>query len=256
MGMTRRRAVLLMAAAPTAIASAGHLASAAPEQPDSAGAPSPSDQFTEPPGPLTEAELELLSEAALAARTNSVSELVCDPRFMLLHPHPAFRGLIQGVAREGDLRLAGDAEPGERIIASGRVVTQDGHGIVGAVMYAYQTSAKGWYSDRAAHIRASNGDDRHARLFGYLRTAEDGAFEIHTVRPGGYPHASLPAHIHVAVERPGFRLMVTELLFSDDPRLTPESRQRAVRNGFVVAEPELGRGGITRYRYSIALSPA
>jgi len=30
-------------------------------------------------------------------------------------------------------------------------------------MYFYQTSAKGWYSDRAAHVKAVAGDAKHAR---------------------------------------------------------------------------------------------
>jgi protocatechuate 3,4-dioxygenase beta subunit len=45
----------------------------------------------------------------------------------------------------------------------------------------------------------NEGDRRHARLFGYLRTDENGKFEFSTVKPKGYPNSTLPAHIHIEI---------------------------------------------------------
>jgi len=37
--------------------------------------------------------------------------------------------------------------------------------------------------------------------FGYAKTDTSGKFEIHTVKPSGYPQSELPAHIHVEVPK-------------------------------------------------------
>lgn len=128
--------------------------------------------------------------------------------------------------------------------------------IAGAVAYVYHTSAKGWYSDKAAHIRAWSGDTRHARLFGYLKTDEDGSFEVRTIRPGGYPRSTLPQHIHLEIEADGYAPLVTELLFDDDPCLTAELRDRAKREGFLIATLSAGLNNKPTFRYTVKLKKA
>jgi protocatechuate 3,4-dioxygenase beta subunit len=127
-------------------------------------------------------------------------------------------------------------EPGIPLVVTGTVLDQEGKPRSGVIVYAYQTSAKGWYSDRAAHIAANEGDRKHARLFAYLKTNDQGRFELRTVRPGGYPESDLPAHIHFEVDRGGAEAgaWVTELQFDDDPRLTSEKRLRSRREGFII----------------------
>jgi protocatechuate 3,4-dioxygenase beta subunit len=105
-------------------------------------------------------------------------------------------------------------------------------------LYIYQTNDEGWYSDRAAHVGGVEGDRKHARLFGYLKTDGEGRFEVRTIRPSGYPDSNLPAHLHVEVEpanKPGGSL-ITEIQFDDDPRLTAEWRKRSQKEGFVIAK--------------------
>jgi protocatechuate 3,4-dioxygenase beta subunit len=128
-------------------------------------------------------------------------------------------------------------EPGEPLVVTAQVVDRDGTAVRDALVYVYHTSSRGWYSDRAAHVAAPEGDRQHARLFGYLRTDADGRFELRTVRPGGYPGSDLPAHIHVEVhpKGEGAASLVTEILFDDDPRLTPAARRRSDQEGFVTA---------------------
>lgn len=214
------------------------------------------EQFAPPPGLPTDDELVLLREAVEAARKSSASDLVRSSRFASLHPQPVFRQLVRAVARGPDLTIAADDEPGPRIAAMGVVKDDFGRPIPGAIMYAYHTSEKGWYSDKAAHIRAWAGDSRHARLFGYLRTGADGSFTIHTIRPGGYPRSDLPQHIHIEVDADGFEPRVTELLFDDDPRLTKAQRERAARDGFVIAAGSAGADGAAVFRYEVILKKA
>ncbi len=58
-----------------------------------------------------------------------------------------------------------------------------------------------------------------------------------TIRPGGYPASTLPAHIHVEiVPLSGGQTRVTEIQFADDPRLTPAARERSLREQFVICD--------------------
>lgn len=84
----------------------------------------------------------------------------------------------------------------------------------------------------------NEGDMRHARLFGYVKTDRDGMFELHTIKPSGYPKSDLPAHIHVYVDAVSYQSFVTEFLFDDDERLAGKIRESAIGNKFMIAKPE------------------
>ena len=62
-------------------------------------------------------------------------------------------------------------------------------------------------------------------------------FELHTIKPSGYPQSDLPAHIHVHVTADGYRDFVNEFLFDDDERLVGNIRDNSVRNQFIIAKP-------------------
>lgn len=184
--------------------------------------------------------------AAVAAELQGgrvdVDAVLADPRYMPLHGYTSFRAVIRRFARVGGVTLVTADEPGPRCVAHGRVVDAEGRPVAGAELYVYQTDARGWYAAEAPHIGVNSGDQRHARLFGVVRTDADGRYELRTIRPGGYPRTDLPAHIHFEVKG-----LVTEILFEDDPRLTPERRAEGERSGFVVAKPRAGADGVTRY---------
>jgi len=122
------------------------------------------------------------------------------------------------------------------MVVSGTIRNQQGEPLKGALIYAYQTSAKGWYSDKAPHISGMAGDEKYARLFGYLTTDQDGQYELRTIRPAGYPNSNLPAHIHLEIEAGGqeHRPLISEIQFDDDPRLTPEMRERSRRERLLI----------------------
>jgi protocatechuate 3,4-dioxygenase beta subunit len=231
MEITRRQALVRASLAP--IVAARALSALAGQVVDAQAAPDV--QFTPPPSTPTDEDLQLLASAVENARRASASQLVQDARFIPLHAKPVFRQLVKLIARDSVLTIPRDEEPGTRIVVAGTVVGLSQRPVAGAVVYVYHTSAKGWYSDKAAHIRSWAGDARHARLFGYLKTGQDGSFEVRTIRPGGYPRSTLPQHIHLEVEADDYVPLATELLFDDDPRLTAERRDRAKREGFFIA---------------------
>lgn len=87
----------------------------------------------------------------------------------------------------------------------GTVKDNIGKPVTGALVYLYHTDCRGWYAADAPHVLQYEGDMRHARLFGDVKTDKEGKFELHTIKPAGYPKSDLPAHIHVHVTAQGYR---------------------------------------------------
>jgi len=119
------------------------------------------------------------------------------------------------------LTLCADDEPGIRLTVMGTVVDEEGRPVAGAELLVYQTDASGRYTPERPM------DEPHARLSGWLRTDAEGHFEIHTIRPGGYPNPvrfgdrerKIPAHIHIDVKADGFAERRLQAVFADDPLL-------------------------------------
>lgn len=208
-----------------------------------AEAPVEEPRFVERPVETDETRAKIAAvEAELKAGRVDVDGVLADPRYLPLHGFTGFRAVIRRYARTGGVTMVTADEPGPRCVAHGRVVDAKGRPLAGAELYVYQTDARGWYAAEAPHISVNSGDQQHARLFGYLKLDAEGRYELRTIRPSGYPRTDLPAHIHFEVKG-----LVTEILFEDDPRLTPEGRVRGEQSGFVVARPVAGADGVTRY---------
>ena len=171
----------------------------------------------------------------------SPSDILCDRSLTDLHPYPRFRQLIKSNATSKPVSLCSLEEPGDRVVLKIEVVSKTGVPQADALVYVYHTSSAGWYAEKGYHVRAVSGDQRHARLFGYGRTNKNGCLEVQTIRPAGYPDGNLPAHFHVEVLEP--LTAVTEIQFSDDPRLTPAVLEQSRREGFIVSDPKKGVEG-------------
>ena len=171
----------------------------------------------------------------LAQHQTTVSDILSDNSLMYLHSLTPFREMIRQNAKAEKIKITSDKEPGTKITVKGIIVNTAKEPIADALVYVYQTSSEGWYSDTAPHILQNQGDRKHARLFGYFRTNESGAFEFETIKPHGYPHSDLPAHIHFEVSAEN-RSLITELLFDDDPRLIGNIRTRAEQEKFVISK--------------------
>jgi len=120
------------------------------------------------------------------------------------------------------LVIAPPGEPGVRIVVTGHVLDANGRPVPHVVIRAYHTDARGLY-------RADNrmyGDNLPPRLQGTLRTADDGSYDIQTIRPAPYPNRSTPAHIHFELRPPSGPHEYAILYFADDPLLTKEQRTK------------------------------
>ena len=212
--------------------------------------PEPEKQVatTPPPGPMAAEDKALLARAkeALDSKKDPAA-ILADPAFMPLHARTEFRELIKAHAKvhtqASPLTLVTPAEPGTKLQVTFEFQDTSGKPIAGALLYLYHTSAKGWYSDKAAHIQANSGDFRHARLFGYALTDEKGRIEVKTIRPASYPNTDLPQHIHMHLSIGGKEVLVSELLFEDDPMLSRQELEEAERGGYVATKPEKAADG-------------
>lgn len=110
--------------------------------------------------------------------------------------------------------LAPDDEPGRRILIEGTVYGPDcTTPIPGALLDVWHANEEGDYYDAS--------DDY--RLRGQLKTAEDGSYQIRTIKPGRYRTAGglRPAHVHFTVSSPQHGPLTTQMYFAGDPRLAP-----------------------------------
>lgn len=197
-------------------------------------------RLVDPPRPAQGEVAERIRalRAELEPKKIEVAAVLRDPRNTPLRPYTEFRELIRDHARAARVPLVPDGEPGEALLVLATVKDAGGRPAANALVYAYQTSSKGWYSDRAPHISGNSGDVKHARLFGYARTDTKGTFELVTIRPAGYPRSDLPCHIHLGLTAADGAELWTEICFEDDPRLTAAVRAEAPQAGFVLVRPE------------------
>lgn len=178
-------------------------------------------------------------ESKLKDGSSSVSGILTDKNYLSLHPQTSFRELIKKYCTASPAKITIDSEPGKKTKILATLKDENGKSIAGAIVYFYQTDAKGWYAADRPHVGGNSGDQRHARIFGYAKTDAAGNFELHTVKPSGYPQSDLPAHIHVEVnDLPSYQPIITEFLFDDDERLVGNLRTNAQRDRFMIAKPE------------------
>lgn len=177
----------------------------------------------------------------LNSSRKTISDILSDSKLMYLHSLTPFRDVIKKNANKGDITIVTNTEPGIRIVVNGTVTNSSGKPLTNILVYFYHTSDKGWYSDTAVHIMKNEGDHRHSRLFGYVKTDSNGKFKIKTIRPNGYPKSDFAGHIHIQMwnEDGTYLLGVPgELQFDDDVRMTEQRRQKSLADGFLIAKNE------------------
>jgi len=129
------------------------------------------------------------------------------------------------LANGGDLWRG---QVGEPLVVSGRVVDQKGAPAKGTVLALWQNAGNGLYAQQDKDQSPTN---YHARL----TVADDGTFAFSTVRPVSYTvpddgpagdmlralgrDAWRPAHLHMIVQAPGRRPLITEFFPEDDAYL-------------------------------------
>jgi protocatechuate 3,4-dioxygenase beta subunit len=182
----------------------------------------------------------------------SITKILSSDSLMYLHSLTPFREVIKANARAEKIVIVTDKEPGTRVTIKGSVVDKNGIPQKNLLVYFYQTSDKGWYSDTGAHILMNSGDINHARLFGYLKTGPQGEFSFETIKPKGYPRSDLAAHIHIHFWREDGQTLhgPGELQFEDDPRMTADRRRRSRQEGFLISKNS-GTTQMPVYEYKI-----
>ena len=198
----------------------------------------------------------LIKETEEKLKTNkaTISQILTDKKYDAVHPETSFRELIKKYCKAEVISIATDTIPGRKIKVIGTIKNTDGKPIADALIYLYHTDARGWYAADAPHVSMNEGDMRHARLFGYVKTDKDGKFELHTIKPSGYPQSDLPAHIHVHIDANGYQPVITEFLFDDDERLVGNIRENSIRNKFMISKPEKPElPFVQKFTYSIIL---
>lgn len=194
-------------------------------------------------------------DAGLANNKTTISKILADKNYMSLHPLTEFRETIEKHVKAEKITMIADDEPGTRITVKAIVKTKTGEPLKNALVYMYQTCDKGWYAADRPHVGGNEGDYLHARLFTYIKTNDKGEFEMLTIRPKGYPNSDLPAHIHVQMWKDGNNIpgVPGEFLFEEDERLTPERKQQALQEGFLV-EKNRGTAANPVYQYTITVN--
>ena len=182
----------------------------------------------------------LIKEAEEKLKNNkaTISQVLTDKKFDAVHPETTFRELIKKYCKAETISIVSDTIPGKKIKVIGSVKNKEDKPVAGALVYLYHTDSRGWYAADVPHVLMNEGDMRHARLFGYVKTDKEGRFELHTIKPSGYPKSDLPAHIHVHVEATGYQSYGTEFLFDDDERLVGKIKENSISNMFLIAKPE------------------
>lgn len=116
------------------------------------------------------------------------------------------------------ITIAPKEEPGERLVVTGTVYGPDGKPLKGVSLYVYHTDIRGHYSGETS-------DSSNPRLRGYIRTNSEGRYEYETIKPGPYPSARVPAHIHYVATAPGYKERVFEIIFEGDPFIDERARK-------------------------------
>src|SRR6185437_15601338 len=143
------------------------------------------------------------------------------------------------LANGGDLWKG---QVGEPLVVSGKVVDADGRPATGTVLALWQNSGNGLYAQQDKDQAPTN---YHARL----TVAADGTFAFSTVRPLSYTvpddgpagdmlralgrEAWRPAHLHMIVQAPGRRPLITEF-FPEDDKYLDRDAVFGVRAGLVL----------------------
>jgi catechol 1,2-dioxygenase len=121
---------------------------------------------------------------------------------------------------------------GEPLYMSGKVLTESGAAIEGALLDVWQTSYDGFYDVQDARQPAMN-------LRGQFMTGSDGRYFFRSVKPSSYPipsdgtvgtmlaalgrHPMRPAHVHFIVSAPGYQSVTTHVFVDGDPYLDSDA---------------------------------
>lgn len=120
---------------------------------------------------------------------------------------------------------AGWFEKGQKLMVTGTVYKIDGRTPApNVILYYHHTDNEGYYSpgDKTPY-----NSTRHGHIRGWVKTDSQGRYTIYSIRPGPYPGAEDPQHIHLIVKEPDIETeyWIHDMVFDDDPRLLPYQKK-------------------------------
>lgn len=142
---------------------------------------------------------------------------------------------------------------GQRLVVRGQILQLDGRtSAPGAVLYYYQTNAEGVYNNEGDLDRLVR---RHGSLRGWVKSDEEGRYQICTTRPGPYPGLDQPAHIHPAILEPGISqpYYLDDFVFEGDPLLRTSYLDNVSNRGGSGVMQVVKVGGIEYAQHDIVL---
>jgi protocatechuate 3,4-dioxygenase, beta subunit len=148
---------------------------------------------------------------------------------------------------------AGWTEKGQKLLITGTVYQIDGTTPApNVIIYYWQTDHNGYYSPKIGmHEKAK----RHGHIRGWVKTNQEGKFEIYTIRPAPYPNENIPAHIHTSIKEPNIETeyYIDEFVFEDDKLLTDEKRKALKNRGGSGILRVLSSGNLQIAKHNIIL---
>ncbi len=153
----------------------------------------------------------------------ALHRVLIDPKLVANDETRWAREVLRCRAQSASATLAQPAERGDPIVVSGHVRDASDRPVGGALLYVFHADDAGRYTPARAM------DEPNARLFAFLRTGSDGRFEFKTIYPGPYPERKdvegdarfVPRHVHFEITADGIATRRGQMVFDDDPRMTP-----------------------------------
>lgn len=159
------------------------------------------------------------------ASSTQITEASCDGPDAELACH--FLGMPATPGSE--VVLAGEDEPGERMVIEAQLLDAEGNPLPGWDLYHYHTNAEGLYAKRGDETGVQRW---HGALHGWCRTDAEGRFVIRSIRPAPYPSLTMPAHIHTVVRDPeGYAFFINDFVFADDALVNQAYLERLSQPG-------------------------